>query len=149
MSATLIPDRVNRELSPGDHGTTFGGGPATSAAALYVLDRITRDGFLTAVAERAAQLDARLNRVVERFDGVVEVRGRGLLRGLRVDLGSDQERLLPEIVPTAAELGLLVLRSGSDVVRIAPPLVISAKDLDLGMTILETTLERIHNRRNP
>jgi acetylornithine/succinyldiaminopimelate/putrescine aminotransferase len=101
------------------------------------------------VAERAAQLDARLNRVVERFDGVVEVRGRGLLRGLRVDLGSDQERLLPEIVPTAAELGLLVLRSGSDVVRIAPPLVISAKDLDLGMTILETTLERIHNRRNP
>jgi acetylornithine/N-succinyldiaminopimelate aminotransferase len=148
MSATLIPDRVNRELNPGDHGTTFGGGPATSSAALYVLERITRPGFLPEVAARAAQLEAGLTRMTERFDGVAEVRGRGLLRGLRIDLGGDQERLLPEIVPTAAEAGLLVLRSGSDVVRIAPPLVISARDLDRGLTILETTLERIHNRRN-
>ncbi|MFW5693977.1 MAG: acetylornithine transaminase [Alkalispirochaeta sp.] len=148
MSATLIPDRVNRELNPGDHGTTFGGGPATSAAALYVLDRITADGFLDTVIDRAEQLDERLTEIQRRFDFVTELRGRGLLRGLRIDLGPDQETLFPEFVPAARDQGLLILRSGKDVVRIAPPLVISRNELDEGAQRLSQTLQSIHTRRS-
>ncbi len=148
MSATLIPDRVNRELNPGDHGTTFGGGPATSAAALYVLDRITADGFLDAVRDRAEQLEAHLKTLQERFDFVTELRGRGLLRGVRIDLGADQDTLFPEILPTAREQGLLLLRSGKDVVRLAPPLVISRHEMDEGAKRLAQTLQSIHMRRS-
>lgn len=147
MSATLIPDRVNRELSPGDHGTTFGGGPATSAAALYVLERITTNGFLDAVEDRSKQLEVHLTGLHERFDFVTELRGRGLLRGIRVELGPDQDELFPEILPTARDHGLLLLRSGKDVVRIAPPLVISRKELDEGVNRLTKTLQLIHTRR--
>ncbi|MEX2443293.1 MAG: acetylornithine transaminase [Alkalispirochaeta sp.] len=147
MSATLIPDRVNRELTPGDHGTTFGGGPATSAAALYVLERITAGGFLDAVVDRAHQLEEGLTTIQSRFDFVAEIRGLGLLRGVRIDLGRDQEALFPEILPTAREMGLLLLRSGKDVVRIAPPLVISRKEMDEGLKRLTETLQSIHTRR--
>jgi acetylornithine/N-succinyldiaminopimelate aminotransferase len=147
MSATLIPDRVNRELNPGDHGTTFGGGPATSAAALYVLDRITSDGFLETVAKRTEQLHEGLAAIMNRFDFVTELRGAGLLRGLRVDLGPDQDALFSEILPTAREQGLLLLRSGKDVIRIAPPLVISKKEMDEGLQRLTTTLETVQMRR--
>jgi len=147
MSATLIPDRVNRELNPGDHGTTFGGGPATSAAALYVLERITANGFLDAVEDRSQQLEAHLTALHERFDFVTELRGRGLLRGIRIELGHDQDELFPEILPTARDHGVLLLRSGKDVVRIAPPLVISRKELDEGVNRLTKTLQSIHTRR--
>ena len=147
MSATLIPERVNDLLQPGDHGTTFGGGPATSAAALYVLERITSDGFLDGVRARAQQLEEGLQALTARFPWIIELRGRGLLRGLRIDLGPDQDRLFPEILPAAREAGLLVLRSGGDVVRIAPPLVISPRELERGLRLLETTLQQIHDRR--
>lgn len=148
MSATLIPDRVNRELTPGDHGTTFGGGPATSAAALYVLERITGDRFLSTVQDRADQLQEGLTALLNRFDFVTELRGRGLLRGLRIDLGSDQEMLFPQILPSAQEQRLLLLRSGKDVVRIAPPLVISRREMDEGLKRLTQTLQSIHTRRS-
>ncbi|MBI43328.1 MAG: aspartate aminotransferase family protein, partial [Oceanospirillales bacterium] len=88
-----------------------------------------------------------LQALTARFPWIIELRGRGLLRGLRIDLGPDQDRLFPEILPAAREAGLLVLRSGGDVVRIAPPLVISPRELERGLRLLETTLQQIHDRR--
>ena len=147
MSATLIPERVNAQVQPGDHGTTFGGGPAVSAAALYVLDRIADAGFLQRVRERAAELETGLQTLAERYPWVSELRGAGMLRGLRIDLGAEQDTLYPQMIDAARDQGLLILRSGSDVIRIAPPLVISSRDLRRGLERLEATFAHIEARR--
>ena len=147
MSATLIPEAINARLEPGDHGTTFGGGPAVATAALYVLDRLTADGFLDRVNTRARELDAGLTTLAERYPWIAELRGQGMLRGVRVDLGSDQEDLFPRFISTARDNGLLILRSGSDVVRLAPPLTISAKEMQRGLELLDATFRSINDRR--
>lgn len=148
LSATLIPDQVNTLLQPGDHGTTFGGGPVTATAALYVLDRLTKSGFLQTLRERSAQLEEGLNALVQRFSFIPELRGRGMLRGIRIDLGEHQESLFPQIIGIAREFGLLVLRSGADVTRVAPPLTISKNELQRGLDLLAKTFEELDRRRN-
>lgn len=148
LSATLLPARINDHVEPGDHGTTFGGGPVTSAAALYVLERLERDGFLATVQERATQLNAALEELKRRFAWITELRGTGMLRGIRLDLGDQQDELFAQVVPFARDAGLLVLRSGADVVRIAPPLIISRHDLARGMEKLSTVFDSINARRN-
>jgi predicted acetylornithine/succinylornithine family transaminase len=149
LSATLIPDRVNSLVSPGDHGTTFGGGPVTSRAALYVLERLTAPGFIDAVRQRAESLDAGLTALQSRFEFVGELRGRGMLRGLEITLEEHQDTLFPEIIPLARNRGLLILRSGENVIRIAPPLIISEKELQQGLSLLTDTLTEIEKRRTP
>jgi acetylornithine/N-succinyldiaminopimelate aminotransferase len=148
MSATLIPAAVNDLLSPGDHGTTFGGGPTTATAALYVLDRLTEPEFLPRVRRAAEVLHQELQSMADEFPWIVNLRGRGLLRGLQIDLGPDQDRLFPEILSVARDQGLLILRSGSDVVRIAPPLIIRDSEVRRGIDLLRSTMKTINSRRN-
>ena len=148
LSATLIPAAVNDQVQLGDHGTTFGGGPVTCAAALHILERLTSAGFLDTVRRRAAELERGLSMIVDRFDFVEEVRGMGMLRGLRINLGDRQSELYPEILGAARDIGLIVLRSGADVIRIAPPLVITSRELQTGLHRLEQTLESINARRH-
>lgn len=148
LSATLIPASVNDLVEIGDHGTTFGGGPVTTQAGLYILKRITTPGFLDQVRERAVELESGLQRLRDRYPWISELRGTGMLRGLRIDLGPDQAALFPEIIPAARDQQLLVLRSGADVIRIAPPLVISRRDLRRGLGILDTVLHNINARRH-
>lgn len=148
LSATLIPERLNAMVRPGDHGSTFGGGPVTAAAALYVLERLTAPGFLATVEERAAQLDAFLNTLVDTYPWIISTRGAGMLRGLVINLGEQQETLLPEILAEARRRGVLVLRSAGDVIRIAPPLIISQSDLATGLDVLSATLATVDARKN-
>lgn len=147
LSATLVPDSVNAQIVPGDHGTTFGGGPVTAAAARYVIDRIGDPDFLDRVALRAQQLGAGLEEIARRHRCVVETRGHGLLRGLMIDFGAAQADRFPRLVPAARDAGLLILTSGTNVLRIAPPLVISERDIDRGLTLLDTILADIGARR--
>jgi len=100
------------------------------------------------VRRRAEELDRGLKSLQDRFPFVDDLKGRGMLRGIRIDFGPDQEKLFAEIIPEARNRGLLVLRSGTDVVRIAPPLVISSRDLQRGLKLLAETLSEIENRRN-
>ncbi len=148
LSATLIPSRLNDVVKPGDHGSTFGGGPVTSAAALYVLDRLLSSGFLDRVEQRAAELDSRLNALVGQFDWIIGTRGVGMLRGLVVDLGSAHDELFPALIAEARARGVLILRSAGDVIRIAPPLIISQSDLASGLDRLADALTTIDKRRN-
>ncbi len=147
LSATIIPVVVNEQVQVGDHGTTFGGGPVTSAAALYVLDRMERRGFLDSVQKRAAQFEEGIRHIQKQFPWIVEIRGRGLLRGLRIDLGKDQETQFPKILVVAQDRGLLLLRSGSDVIRVAPPLIISEREMEKALQLLQAVFETIESRR--
>jgi acetylornithine/N-succinyldiaminopimelate aminotransferase len=134
LSAVLIPDKVNRLLHFGEHGTTFGGGPVTTAVALKVWDIISQPSFAAEVMAKGAYLWELLEGVRSRHANIGEVRGRGLLRGFtyKGDVAA--------LVTRLQEKGLLVLRSGADAVRIAPPLVITKKDLAEGVSIIEEAL---------
>jgi acetylornithine/N-succinyldiaminopimelate aminotransferase len=139
LSATLIPGKVNELLRPGDHGTTFGGGPVTSAVATRVWRIISDESFGRRLGETVEYFDRALQKLAGRFDFVTELRGRGMLRGLVLEPGAD---LVKRVMTQARERGLLVLKSGDNVVRLAPPLVISPREIDAGVAVLEEVLAR-------
>jgi acetylornithine/succinyldiaminopimelate/putrescine aminotransferase len=138
LSAVLIPARINDALHAGDHGTTFGGGPVTTAVALKVWEHLTRPGFLEDVRRRARALDDALESLKARNPLVGELRGRGLLRGFQYLAGGSEG--VAGLLARLRENGLLALRSGADVLRIAPPLVIEEKEIRAGMKIIEEVL---------
>ncbi|MFW5789579.1 MAG: aminotransferase class III-fold pyridoxal phosphate-dependent enzyme [Spirochaetota bacterium] len=143
LSATMVPAKVNDLLQPGDHGTTFGGGPVTSAVAAHVVRTIADGEFLARVAERSEQLTRLLDQLVASSSEVVERRGTGMLQGLAVeapDGSGDASGRVGEIMNGCRERGVLLLRSSSNVVRIAPPLVIGSRELERGIETLRETL---------
>ena len=109
-------------LGPGSHGSTFGGNPVSCAAALAVLDVIARDGLL----RRARVAGERLTEIVMRSPHVTHVRGRGLLLGAVL-----AEPRAADLESSARVHGLLVNAVAPDVIRLAPPLVLSDDDLAL------------------
>ena len=115
----------------GDHATTFGGGPVITSAALAVLDEIESRGLLANCLERGAQFKARL----EAVEGVAGVRGRGLLIGAVLDSARSAE-----VTKAAMDNGLLVNNVTPDTVRFAPPLVITADEVDEAVSKFEASL---------
>ncbi|RDI75641.1 argD: transaminase, acetylornithine/succinylornithine family [Gaiella occulta] len=114
IGALLAGERAAPGFVPGDHGSTFGGNPVASAAACAVVEAID-ETLLGHVRARGTQLAAGL----EALPGVLEVRGRGLLLGARLD------RPVGPVVDACRDAGLLVLSAGPDVLRLTPPLVVS------------------------
>lgn len=133
LSATLIPARINDLLHVGEHGTTFGGGPVTTAMGLVVWKILSDPGFIKEVAEKGAYLTSLLTDLSGSFTFLGNIKGSGLLKGIEINV--DDEKLL-KVIPGAMEKGLLLLRSGKNVIRIAPPLVITKEELKKGCEIL-------------
>jgi len=129
LGAVLLKQAVADKIRPGDHGTTFGGNPVAVAAGLAVLDRLEKPGFLEGVREVAVRLRAGLESLSGRGP-FFEVRGRGLLLGIRVSC--DPSR----VVDAARDRGLIVYRAGSDMVRLLPPLVLTADQVDFAVAVL-------------
>jgi len=134
MGAVLVTSAVAAALKPGDHATTFGGGPLVASVALEVVRTIADPAFLADVRRKAEWLGARLARLAAGAPRVAEVRGRGLMWGLEL-----AEPAAP-IVAGARERGLLVVTAGPQVVRLLPPLVITLEELERGVAILEELL---------
>lgn len=134
LSATLIPDRINNLLLVGEHGTTFGGGPVTTAMGLVVWNTLSDPAFIKEVAEKGKILTALLGEISKSFDFTKKVMGKGLLQGIGID-ATDEE--VKKIIKAAMEKGLLILRSGKNVIRVAPPLVISEDEIKKGCEILK------------
>ncbi len=119
IGACLATDEVAAAFSPGDHATTFGGGPVVCAAALATLDEIETRGLLGNVVARSEQLQA----LLEEVEGVGDVRGRGLLLGAVLE-----EEHAAGVVVAALDEGLVLNNVRPDVIRFAPPLSISAAE---------------------
>lgn len=139
LSATLLHPKVNEQIHVGDHGTTFGGGPVTCALGLHVWKTINAPGFLDQVKKKAALLNQGLKNLVK--GRVLETRGRGLLQGLALDLPEGKD--MAAVVGACRDQGLLVLRSGTNVLRLAPPLIIQEQELSQGLGILEKVLRSL------
>lgn len=133
MGAVVLHEEIAALVEPGDHGSTFGGGPFVASVALACARTILQPDFLSAVRERGRILGDRLNRWMGR-PGVIDVRGVGLMWGVEM---ADS---VGPIVDRAFDAGLLILQAGPHVLRFLPPLVISPEDLERGVDMLEEVL---------
>jgi acetylornithine aminotransferase len=134
MGATLVSSRVASAIQPGDHATTFGGGALVSSVALHVLQRISQPVFLAGVRQRGAYLAARLAEL-QALSAVRESRGVGLMWGIELNVPA------APVVAAALQAGLLVTAAGERVVRLLPPLIIGAAEVDEGVGILQAVLQ--------
>lgn len=122
-------------LAPGDHGTTYGGGPLVCAAVDKVLEIYEREDVVGHVKEVSPYLEEKLDALVAKFDFVTTRRGKGLIQGLVVT------KPVGDIVKKALSEGLVVISAGSDVVRMVPPLVIEKEHIDEMIEKLEKALQ--------
>jgi acetylornithine/N-succinyldiaminopimelate aminotransferase len=129
IGALLVADERAGAFEPGDHGSTFGGNPVASAAAVAVCDAID-DDLLAAVRLTGD----RLADALRELSGVTEVRGRGLL------LGADVDRPAAVVVDACRERGLLVCSAGEHVLRLTPPLTIGAAEVEQVLAVLGEVL---------
>ena len=132
MGAILVNDAIAASLAPGDHATTFGGGPLVATVALDVVRTIADPDFLADVRAKGDVLGSRLQALSS--GRVKEARGRGLMWGLELT------EVAAPIVAAARERHLLVLTAGPNVIRIVPPLTISREEIERGVTILSEVL---------
>ncbi|MEX2582496.1 MAG: acetylornithine transaminase [Gemmatimonadota bacterium] len=133
MGAVLLSERVADAVQPGDHATTFGGGPLVASAALAVCRKVGADGFLAEVRRKGGIVSERLEALALARE-VAAVRGTGLIWGIELSGPAT------EVVARALDAGLLLVGAGPNVVRLVPPLSISDDDLDRGLSMLEGAL---------
>jgi predicted acetylornithine/succinylornithine family transaminase len=131
MGAVLVSEEIGGAIQPGDHGTTFGGGPLVAAVAGYVFERLSDPSLLSAVRENGAWLGEQLEMIARRSGKVRAVRGTGFIWGLDVVESAN------DIVKRGWEEGLLALTAGEHTLRVLPPLVMGRADLARGISILE------------
>ncbi len=134
IGAILARQHAADAFNPGDHGTTFGGGPMVTAAAQVVLRRVSEPAFLEHVQRVAAYLEQSLEQLAAAYSQIVELRGRGLMRGIKVN-GS-----AAHIRQQCYEAGLLVATAGEDVIRLLPPLIITEEHVDEAILMLRKAL---------
>ena len=134
MGAVLATARAVAPMQPGDHGTTFGGGPFVSSVALHVLDRLSSPELLSNVRQRGLEMATGLERIQHATSKVRGIRGMGLMWGV------DVVEPAKDIVARALDSGLLICSAGDHTLRLIPPLVISSSDVVRGMDLLHRAI---------
>jgi predicted acetylornithine/succinylornithine family transaminase len=133
IGAALFSDRVAAAAKPGDHGSTYGGNLLACRAALTFLDALD-GGLLEHVARAGAYLERGLRAMASRQPAIREVRGAGLMWGLDID------RPAAAVVDAARERRLLINRTSDTVIRLLPPYVITERDIDEALPLLEAAI---------
>ena len=129
MGATLVTEKIASTIKPGDHATTFGGGPLVSAVACAVLETISEPAFLADVKRKGELLKAGIQKATS-----AQVRGVGLMWGVELNVAA------APVIEAAFEKGLLLCSAGENVVRLLPPLVISDDEIAEAVDILHEVL---------
>jgi acetylornithine/N-succinyldiaminopimelate aminotransferase len=142
IGAILANEKAAAGMTPGTHGTTFGGNPLAMAVGNAVLDVMLAEGFFDAVERHGERLRRRLEAIVARYPEVFEeVRGQGLMLGLRCreDAPSFVERLRVE--------GLLTVAAAENVVRLLPPLIIGEVEIEEATAMIERAARGLKEER--
>jgi len=134
IGAALVSEAVAARVGYGEHGSTYGGNLLACRAGIYFLDQLTNGGVLEHVRRVGAHLGERLTELAGRHASIKEVRGVALMRGL------DLDRPAAPVVDAARERGLLVNGTAKTVVRLLPPLTITAEEVDLAIDRLDDAL---------
>lgn len=137
IGAMLATEKVAEAFSPGDHASTFGGNPLVCAAAIASLETILEDGWILGQSAALGEyMKKGLMALAARRDVIKDVRGKGLLIG--VQLATEAA----EVVKEALEAGFLISMAGVNVLRFAPPLIITEDEIDSLIDTLDRLLEK-------
>ncbi|MBN1998623.1 aspartate aminotransferase family protein [candidate division KSB1 bacterium] len=128
IGAILATDAVAKNMAPGDHGSTFGGGPIVCAVAEYTIRRVVQPEFLQKVKENGQYLLKKL-KVLTGSYGIKTIRGIGLM------VGAEMEGDAGAVIKACAENGLLVVKAGHNTVRFLPPLIVGKDHIDQALDI--------------
>jgi predicted acetylornithine/succinylornithine family transaminase len=134
MGAILVNGEIASAIKPGDHGTTFGGGPLVSSVANYVVNRLAEPALLEHVREVGQWFGDELRAMMARTGKIRAVRGLGFIWGV------DTHEPAGAIVERARQAGLLLVTAGEHTLRFLPPLVATREDLTRGLEILESVI---------
>ena len=139
IGAMLCTDEVAQGFAPGAHASTFGGNPLACRAGLTVIDVIEEEDLLAQVAKRGEQLEAALAELVAAHPMLLEVRGRGLLRGIGCVPSFDRLQVVAE----ARSRGLLLTTAGPDALRLCPPLIIGEAHIAEAIERLDSAVRAV------
>ena len=134
MGAILVSADVATAMQPGDHGTTFGGGPFIASVAQHVVERLADPVLLAHVRQTGAWLGEQLQQMAGRTRAIRDVRGAGFMWGV------DVHETAGAIVARAFEKGLLLVTAGDHTLRLLPPLVMTQAQLAEGLAIMESAI---------
>jgi len=135
IGAALVAEHVAKEIFAGDHGTTYGGNLLSTRAALYVLDEL--DQLAPHIKEAGALFEQTLLALQKQHRVITSVRGAGLMRGLELAVDA------APVVEAALKSGLLVNRTAERVVRMLPPLTVTAAEIEEATRILDGALRSV------
>ena len=139
IGAVLMNKKVASALTPGSHGSTFGGNPLAMSVGNAVLDKIFKRGFLQNVTKSSIYFLNELNNVKDDYPHLIkEIRGVGLLIGIQ--LYKDQNNFIKKL----QDNNLLTMRAAENVVRILPPLNVKKQEIDLAIKIIRKVCNRIN-----
>ena len=138
IGAVLATEEAAKGMTPGTHGSTFGGNPLACAVGNAVLDVVEKPGFLDHVRNIALLFKQRLAEIKDRYPSIiVEVRGEGLLLGLRCVVPNGQ------LVDALRDERMLSVAAGDNVVRLVPPLIVSEAEVGEAMGMLDRACARL------
>jgi ornithine--oxo-acid transaminase len=139
VSAVLADDAIMKVIKPGQHGSTFGGNPLAAKVAIAALDVIKDEDLANNAQELGELFRAEMNRVIASSDLVNAVRGKGLLNAILINDTEDSSTAW-DICMALKENGLLAKPTHGNIIRFAPPLVMTKEQLLECVAIIEKTL---------
>ena len=138
IGAVLMNKKVAKSMTPGTHGSTFGGNPLAMSVGNTVMDIVSTKKFLNNIKKSSKYFFSNLNKLKEKYPNIIkEIRGKGLLIG--VQLHKDQNEFIQKLMDNR----LLTIRAAENVVRILPPLNVKKNEIDLALKIINKVCSEI------
>ncbi len=136
IGALIARKEIANLMLPGTHGSTFGGGPLASAAALAVIETIEKERLVKNVKRMGKYLRGKLETLKEKYPFIKEIRGLGLMLGVELKIPCQK------IVENCLKKGLLINCTQGKILRIMPPIIVKKEEIDKAINILDKVLER-------
>ena len=134
LGACLVNKKVSVGMTPGTHGSTFGGNPLAMAIGNAVLDVILAKDFLNNVKKKGEYFDKGLNKIKEKFPKIIqEIRGVGLMKGLKMSVDN------VEFMKNLQNNKMLTVKAEENVIRLFPPLIVDNIEMDEAFSKIEKT----------
>jgi len=145
MGAMLCSEEASRAITPGMHGTTFGGGPLACAVAIAVIDEIQKSNLLAHVTEVSNYFIEQLRGLAARHESIVEVRGAGFMIGMEMK----SEEIARQITDSMLyEQHILINRTSETVLRFLPPYLITKADVDETIAALSSLISKVETAQS-
>ena len=138
IGAVLMNKKVAKGMTPGSHGSTFGGNPLAMSVGNAVIDVLFKKGFLGKVRKNGKYFQQELNKIKNKYPKIIgEIRGIGLIKGLKVLVDN------VEFIKKLMNHKMLTVKAEENVIRLFPPLIVKEKELDEAIGKIEKVCEEL------